>query len=128
LNILQINHAVDTPRVIPPHNNKANPKKSAAAVVQPTIANYERARIRETSDVPVADGVVVVILTEEDFDDEGHGVVNAVACGLLAKISRLNNSASRTIMLDYRSYPMLYNWLVVFKMKHSLTGCALLLS
>jgi hypothetical protein len=46
----------------------------------------------------------------------------------------LNNSeqdattAGRTIMLDYRAYSTLYNWLVAFRMNHSFIGCALFLS
>jgi Protein of unknown function (DUF3433) len=38
------------------------------------------------------------------------------------------STAQRTIMLDYRSYPILYNWIVAFRMKHILIGCAMLLS
>ncbi|KIW01015.1 uncharacterized protein PV09_07532 [Verruconis gallopava] len=38
------------------------------------------------------------------------------------------STARETIMLDYRTYPLLYNWLVAFRLKHVLIGCAMMLS
>jgi Protein of unknown function (DUF3433) len=38
------------------------------------------------------------------------------------------SAALKTVMLDYRTYPMLYNWLIAFRRKHGLIGCGMLLS
>jgi hypothetical protein len=38
------------------------------------------------------------------------------------------SSARRTVMLDYRSYPALYNWAIAFRNQHFLLGISMLLS
>jgi hypothetical protein len=36
--------------------------------------------------------------------------------------------ALKTVMLDYRTYPMLYNWFIAFRRRDGLIGCGMLLS
>jgi hypothetical protein len=46
----------------------------------------------------------------------------------LARSKDKASSARRTIMLDYRSYPSLYNWAIAFHHQHYLLGFSMILS
>jgi hypothetical protein len=38
------------------------------------------------------------------------------------------STAGRTVMLDYRTYPILYNWVIAIRMKHGLIAFAMILN